>query len=70
MSETLREPISNECCNTGHYCPARWTCCACYHELGDIGVGPHTCPECSHELECDIDMVPSFVTRLADKDDD
>lgn len=57
-------PLSDRCENTGHYTTPRWTCCACYEELGNIGEGSHRCPKCGAELECSRESVPSFVTSL------
>lgn len=60
--------LSDRCENTGHYWPQRWTCCACYAELGDIGEGEHVCPKCDAAIECTRDYVPSFVTTLREPD--
>lgn len=68
MSDDRPDPIGEECRNTGRYNPPRWTCCACLCELGNIGEGRHTCHNCGHAVECSTEEVPSFVTRLADKD--
>lgn len=62
----LPTPLSEKTANTGHYYPARWTCCACYHELGDVGEGEHTCPNCGHRVVCSTDHVPSYITELAE----
>lgn len=56
--------LSDRCENTGHYSTPRWTCCACYEELGNIGKGEHKCPSCGAVIACGIDYVPSYTTVL------
>ena len=60
----MSAPLSDRCENTGHYVPPRWTCCACYGELGNIGEGSHQCPNCGATIDCKRESVPSFVTEL------
>jgi PHP family Zn ribbon phosphoesterase len=56
--------------NTGHYFPPRWTCCACCHELGNIGEGKHKCPNCGRSIQCTKESVPDFVTTLIKEGDE
>lgn len=60
--------LSNRCENTGHYIPPRWTCCACYVELGNIGAGTHKCQNCGALIECSREDVPRFITTLVEAD--
>lgn len=56
------EPLSEHLSN-----PHRddyWTCPGCYHDLGDVGSGCHTCPNCSREIECTVEMEPACHSRI------
>jgi hypothetical protein len=61
----MSKPFSDRCSNTGHYTTPRWTCCACYAELGNIGKGEHKCA-CGATIDCGIDYEPSYITTLVD----
>lgn len=61
------EPHSESCSNPGR--DDYWTCPACYHDLGDVGRGRHTCPECERELECTLDSEPVCTTALVETED-
>lgn len=58
------KPFAECCANAGR--DDYWTCPGCYHDLGDVGCGFHTCPECLREIECSLDYQPVCVTRLND----
>ena len=62
----MGKPFSNQCSNTGHYATPRWTCCACYAELGNVGKGEHKCGECGATIDCGIDYEPSYITTLVE----
>ncbi|MGX1496851.1 putative amidophosphoribosyltransferase [Labrenzia sp. MBR-25] len=50
------DPLSSRCSNPGFY--DRWTCPACYHELGNVGEGDHGCPACGARVHCTLDYEP------------
>ncbi len=62
----LGEPLSDRTSNPGHY--DRWTCCACYNELYDIGEGEHTCPHCGASIQCTLDYDPVCRTELVNSE--
>lgn len=62
------EPLSDRTSNPGHH--DRWTCCACYSELGDIGEGDHTCSNCGGRIRCSLDYEPVCRTELLEEDQD
>lgn len=64
MSRPSYEPFADTCANAGR--DDYWTCPGCYHDLGNIGSGRHTCPECERAIECEIDHQPVCVTSLVD----
>jgi hypothetical protein len=45
-----------------------WTCPACYHDLADVGIGKHECPQCKAEIDCTIEHEPSCHSRLVESE--
>ncbi len=41
-----------------------WICPGCYADLGDVGEGIHTCPECERLLEATIVYEPCCLSLL------
>ncbi|MBL3569887.1 hypothetical protein BV509_00865 [Rhodovulum sulfidophilum] len=68
MTGLNEEPIDTSCSNPGR--DDYWTCPGCYHDLGDVGEGRHTCPECGRGIDCAIDIQPVCVARLADHEEE
>ena len=63
MSRPSYEPMTEECRNPGR--GDNWTCPGCYHDLGDVSWGTHTCPECERRIVCSIEVEPVCVATLA-----
>ena len=61
MSEPKSDHISNS--NRDDY----WSCPGCYHDLGNVGEGTHTCPECERTIECTVEYEPACHSRLEDQ---
>lgn len=64
FEEIVADACSDSVTNTGHFSSPRWTCCACYAELGDIGEGDHDCPSCGAPITCSLNYTPSYATDL------
>ena len=62
------EPYAFTCSN-----PHRddyWTCPGCYVDLGNIGKGDHTCPNCSRKIHCSVEYRPACLSRLIETEED
>lgn len=64
----MPDPFQTQCCNAHR--DDYWTCPGCYHDLGNVGRGTHTCPECGRLLHCTVEYEPACYTRLAEEDQD
>jgi hypothetical protein len=58
------KPFADHCSNPGRN--DYWTCPACYHDLGNVGCGRHTCPECQTEIDCTLEYEPACHSRVAE----
>ena len=47
-----------------------WTCCICLEDLGAIGDGDHTCPNCGGVIRCSTQMEPVKRTAMIDENGD
>ena len=47
-----------------------WSCPGCYHDLGDVGSGRTTCPECNREMDCTVEFEPACHSRLIEAEGD
>lgn len=52
----IGEPFQDVASNHGR--DDYWTCPGCYYDLGDVGEGNHTCPECGRTLSCSVEYEP------------
>lgn len=48
--------------NPGH--TDDWICPGCYADLGNIGPGGHTCPNCGRLILCYVHIGPMCVAEL------
>ena len=46
-----------------------WTCPGCYHDLGDVGRGRHSCPSCQRIINCTVEYEPACYSELVDMDE-
>lgn len=61
------DPFSDRCENQEGM-RRNWTCCACYHDLGDVGSNSLACPECGAALLCTVEhrTITLLVTELGE----
>ncbi len=57
------KPFSDRCSNPESL-TNNWTCCACYHDLGNVGPGKHECTDCGETIVCTIETVRVLVTEV------
>lgn len=58
------EPFADACSNSHR--DDDWTCPGCYHDLGDVGRGDHTCPNCHRAIRCTVEYEPACHTHLVE----
>lgn len=59
----IDEPLATHCSNSNR--DNFWTCPGCYHDLGDVGEGTHSCDTCGRLIVCTVEHEPACHARIA-----